>query len=236
MVGIFFWILFMRLHEVFDIDEGIYDQDIFKFIFVLGAPGSGKSFYSRKIARGTGLRIVDSDMFFELIYKKQIDPDLKTMDKNKEKVNKLRQDIIDLNKNRLKTFKNNRLGFLFDGTGRDFNVTKTVYDAATNLGYEGMALIINCDLDEALRRNNERIRTEDPEFIRKAYADFKMNIPKLKTLFGNKNIYMIDNTDFEKGNDMFNIFFKKMRVFLNKKVNNKQALDWINLHTQQRTG
>ena len=53
-----------------ELQEGVYDPNIFKAFFLAGGPGSGKSFVVRKTTGGTGLRIVNSDPAFELLIKK----------------------------------------------------------------------------------------------------------------------------------------------------------------------
>ena len=47
------------------LSEGLYDPGIFKAFFLAGGPGSGKSFVSRNVFTGTGLKFVNSDTFFE---------------------------------------------------------------------------------------------------------------------------------------------------------------------------
>jgi dephospho-CoA kinase len=47
------------------LQEGVYDQNIFKAFFLAGGPGSGKSYVVRKTTGGTGLKTVNSDAAFE---------------------------------------------------------------------------------------------------------------------------------------------------------------------------
>ncbi len=44
-----------------DLQEGVYDPNIFKAFFIAGGPGSGKSFVVRKTTGGLGMKIVNSD-------------------------------------------------------------------------------------------------------------------------------------------------------------------------------
>ena len=46
------------------IQEGLYDPNIFKAFFMAGGPGSGKSYVVKKSTGGTGLKIVNSDEAF----------------------------------------------------------------------------------------------------------------------------------------------------------------------------
>ena len=59
-----------------DLQEGLYDPNIFKAFFLAGGPGSGKSYVVKKSTGGTGLKIVNSDDIFEK-YLKQAKLDFK---------------------------------------------------------------------------------------------------------------------------------------------------------------
>ena len=50
--------------------EGLYDPGIFKAFFLAGGPGSGKSFVTRNVFGGTGLKVVNSDRALESSLKK----------------------------------------------------------------------------------------------------------------------------------------------------------------------
>ena len=47
------------------IQEGVYDPNIFNAIFLAGGPGSGKSYVVRKTTGGLGLKILNSDDIYE---------------------------------------------------------------------------------------------------------------------------------------------------------------------------
>ena len=44
------------------LSEGLYDPNIFKAFFLAGGPGSGKSFVTKNVFSGTGLKVVNSDI------------------------------------------------------------------------------------------------------------------------------------------------------------------------------
>ena len=52
-----------------ELQEGVYDPNIFKAFFLAGGPGSGKSYVVRKTTGGTGLKSVNSDTAFEKLLK-----------------------------------------------------------------------------------------------------------------------------------------------------------------------
>ena len=51
------------------LQEGVYDPNIFKAIFLAGGPGSGKSYVVRKTTGGLGMKIVNSDDIYEKMLK-----------------------------------------------------------------------------------------------------------------------------------------------------------------------
>ncbi len=59
-----------------DLQEGVYDPNIFKAFFIAGGPGSGKSFVVRKTTGGLGMKVINSDDIFE----KMLDDELGTQD------------------------------------------------------------------------------------------------------------------------------------------------------------
>ena len=48
-----------------ELQEGVYDPNIFKAIFLAGGPGSGKSYVVKRGTGGLGMKIVNSDDIFE---------------------------------------------------------------------------------------------------------------------------------------------------------------------------
>ena len=53
-----------------ELQEGVYDPNIFKAFFLAGGPGSGKSYVVRRTTGGSGLKIVNSDNAFEMLLKR----------------------------------------------------------------------------------------------------------------------------------------------------------------------
>ena len=47
-----------------DLQEGLYDPNIFKAFFLAGGPGSGKSRVSARALSGMGLKVINSDTAF----------------------------------------------------------------------------------------------------------------------------------------------------------------------------
>jgi len=218
----------MRLSELFDnnLNEGVHDKSIFKGIFVIGSPGSGKSTIAHKIEGIGGLRPVDPDMFFEMIYKKEVDPDLKTMKYKPEETYRIRHNVGHHNRKRFNIFVDSRIGFVFDGTGRDFNKTTDIVQSAEDIGYDTLLIIVTCELEEALKRNAGRARTEDEAFVKQAYQQFMNNIPKYQGFFRNRCVF-VDSTHMKKTDPLPVNCEKAVRKFTNQPIMNPIALDWI---------
>ena len=67
--------------KTFDqLQEGVYDPNIFKAFFLAGGPGSGKSFVVRKTTGGLGMKVVNSDTAFEKLLKEKARSQIKPTD------------------------------------------------------------------------------------------------------------------------------------------------------------
>ena len=103
--------------KTFDqLQEGVYDPNIFKAFFLAGGPGSGKSFVVRKTTGGLGLKVVNSDNAFEKLLK-DADFDLDFRDMSPEK--SLERDVIrkrakEVTSKMQKNFVAGRLGMIID--------------------------------------------------------------------------------------------------------------------------
>ena len=104
--------------------EGVYDPGIFKAFFLAGGPGSGKTFVTRSAFAGTGLKLVNSDSFFERGLKKA-GLSLKMPDAEEYFRNIVRAKAKITTATQLDTYMQGRLGLVIDATGRDLNVINT---------------------------------------------------------------------------------------------------------------
>ena len=52
-----------------ELQDGVYDPNIFKAFFLAGGPGSGKSYVVKRTTGGLGMRVVNSDDAFESLVK-----------------------------------------------------------------------------------------------------------------------------------------------------------------------
>jgi len=177
--------------------EGVNDPGIFKAVFIVGGPGSGKSFIAKKALHGHGFRVVNSDDIFEYIMLKnnlslQMDkmtPDeITRRDVERDKAKKL-------TKKKQWRYLHGRLGLIIDGTGRDFEKAQKLYGNLFALGYEMKMVFVNTDINTALERNKMRERTVATDIVQKSWDSVQRNIGRFQSLFGKENFYLVDNSD-----------------------------------------
>ena len=207
------------------IQEGVYDPNIFNAIFLAGGPGSGKSYVVRKTTGGLGMKIVNSDD----IYEKQLEkagldigkPEDIFSDEGQEISGKAKR----LTKGRQTSWIDGRLGIIIDGTGKDVAKITGQKNALDQLGYETMMIFVNTSLETAQQRNKERPRTLPEKSVEQMWNGVQKNIGAFQSLFGSKNFIVVDNND--AGEDIFSKVFKRIRGLVVKKPSKRQAKQWI---------
>ena len=214
--------------KTFDqLQEGVYDPNIFKAFFLAGGPGSGKSFVVRKTTGGLGLKVVNSDNAFEKLLK-DADFDLDFRDMNPEKTlerDKIRKRAKEVTSKMQKNFVAGRLGMIIDGTGAEYGKINLQKRLLQDMGYDTYMIFVNTSLDTAIERNNKRDRKLPSDIVKTYWNNVQSNIGKFQNLFGTKNFVVVDNNN--AGEDVFNKVFKTVRKLANKKPNNYIAKQWI---------
>ena len=139
--------------KTFDqIQEGVYDPNIFKAFFLAGGPGSGKSFVVRKTTGGLGMKVVNSDTAFEKLLK-DADIDLDFRDMSPERTlerDKIRKRAKEVTAKMQKNFVAGRLGLIIDGTGAEYGIIETQKKLLQQLGYDTYMIFVNTSLDLSL--------------------------------------------------------------------------------------
>ena len=103
-----------------DLQEGVYDPNILKAFFLAGGPGSGKSYVVKRTTGGLGMKIVNSDDAFEKLLK-DAGLSLKMPPDEEEPRAKVRARAKKLTAQRQMNYIQGRLGFIIDGTGREYD-------------------------------------------------------------------------------------------------------------------
>ena len=215
------------------LQEGLYDPNIFKAFFMAGGPGSGKSYVVRKSTGGTGLKIVNSDEAFERLLK-QAGLSLKMPDDELIPRDKIRDKAKVLTGKRRDNYVEGRLGLVIDGTGKDYGkITKQASDLK-QIGYDVYMIFVNTSLDVALANNKKRARTLKDNIVKDSWNAVQKNMGKFQNYFGGRNFIIVDNNEVDKDGRLFDACFKRVKGLLSNKVVNPQAKRWIDREIQKR--
>jgi shikimate kinase len=210
------------------LSEGLYDPGIFKAFFLAGGPGSGKSFVSRNVFTGTGLKFVNSDTFFERSLK-NAGLSLTLPDEEQYFRDMLRTQAKARAENQASLYVQGRLGLVIDSTGRDYNVIHNQASQLKQLGYDCYMIFVNTSLEVALERNSKRERVV-PEYItRTSWQGVQNNIGKFQNFFGMENFIVVDNSKSEQ--ELVTLTMSKVnaivRRFLNTPIKSYIAKRWM---------
>ena len=206
-----------------ELQEGVYDPNIFKAFFLAGGPGSGKSYVVRRTTGGTGLKVVNSDPAFELLIKKA-SLSLKMPPEEEERRDPLRKHATKLASKKKANYVEGRLGLIIDGTGHDADRLLDQARQLEELGYDTHMIFVNTSLDVALQRNAKRARSVPESIVVKSWKDVQANIGRFNNFFKGSMV-IVDNNDAD--DDVFQSVWKRVQGLLRKKVTNTRAQNWI---------
>lgn len=207
-----------------ELQEGVYDPNIFKAIFLAGGPGSGKSYVVRKTTGGLGMKVVNSDDIYEKMLN---DAGLQTTPEDifSDKGQEIRKKAKATTKVMQGNFLQGRLGVIIDGTGKDYDKIAKQAAGLQKLGYETYMIFVNTSLETAQERNKMRQRTLPEDEVTKMWNAVQQNIGKFQRFFGANNMIIVDNND--AGEDVFAKVWKRVAMLAKKKVTNRIAKSWI---------
>ena len=209
-----------------DLQEGVYDPNIFKAFFIAGGPGSGKSFVVRKTTGGLGMKVVNSDDVFEkLLDKEGLSLKMPASERQPREVQRAKAKRITAKKQ--ENFVEGRLGLIIDGTGKDYDLIARQATKLKQIGYDVHMIFVNTSLDVALARNAKRSRTVPESIAIKSWNNVQRNIGKFSQYF-RQNFVVVDNNDeLENDGMVLNSVFKQIKPLANKKPTSKIAMAWI---------
>ena len=213
-----------------ELQEGVYDPNIFKAFFLAGGPGSGKSYVVRKTTGGTGLKSVNSDEAFEHLLTKA-GLSLKMPPEEFERKEVVRARAKKITTARQANYLEGRLGLVIDGTGKDADKILKQKAGLEELGYDTYMIFVNTSLDVALKRNAERPRSLAEPIVVKSWKDVQANIGKFNNIF-RQGFIVVDNND--AGEDIFTNVYKRIKGLLRKKVQNTRAKNWISMELAKK--
>ena len=207
----------------YELQEGLYDPNIFKAFFLAGGPGSGKSYVAGKATGGTGLKSVNSDDAFEHMLKKA-GLSLKMPPEETEPRDVARDKAKGITTRMADNFIEGRLGLIIDGTGRDADKILGQKARLEERGYDTYMIFVNTSLDVALQRNAERPRSVAEPIVVKSWKDVQSNIGKFSNMF-RSGMIIVDNND--AGEDILFQVYKRVKGLLRKKITNTRAKNWM---------
>ena len=225
----------MRIFEVLDssIDEGLYDQHIFKAIAMIGPMGAGKSTIAKKLVGGSGLRSLNLDNFNELLIQKgqvpngQLSPD--QLEKNWQLTQKQKTNWLD-----------GRLGMLIDGSGRNVDGLVKPLKELETIGYDVAVILVNVSLDTSIQRQQSRAAAQAAQYgqgrnvpldlAKSSHEQIQANIPKYQQIFG-KNFFVVNN---EGAVDLAKVE-KSINQFMSAPPSKPAALQWIKQQQSERS-
>ena len=207
-----------------ELQEGVYDPNIFKAIFLAGGPGSGKSYVVRRTTGGLGMKIVNSDDIYEKMLN---DAGLDTTPEDiySDKGQEIRGKAKGVTSRMQGNFLDGRLGLIIDGTGKDYDKISKQVAGLKSLGYECAMIFVNTSLDTAQERNKMRKRTLPEKQVEVMWNEVQQNIGKFQRLFGASSMIIVDNNN--AGEDVFEKVWKRIAMLIRKKVSNPIAKRWI---------
>ena len=207
-----------------ELQEGVYDPNIFKAIFLAGGPGSGKSYVVRRTTGGLGMKIVNSDDIYEKMLN---DAGLDTTPEDiySDKGQEIRGKAKGVTSRMQGNFLEGRLGLIIDGTGKDYDKISKQVAGLKSLGYECAMIFVNTSLDTAQERNKMRKRTLPEKQVEVMWNEVQQNIGKFQRLFGASSMIIVDNNN--AGEDVFEKVWKRIAMLIRKKVSNPIAKRWI---------
>jgi len=219
--------------------ESINDKFLFKYVFLAGGPGSGKSYITNSMFSGQPVVIVNSDDIFETLLTRHNLPfhidssNVEIYDKQME----VRNSAIDMTYERMEKWVNGMLPLVIDGTGRNFDRISYQKRALNDVGYDTYMIFINTSLDVALQRVFNRERKLSSSFVIDTWQAVQNNMGRFQDLFSSDGFKIVDNTNELSGRskEQFEDYLMRLSMkILHEPLKNKRGREIIRL--MQETG
>lgn len=199
------------------LNESINDRGLFKAVFVIGPPGSGKSYTLSKLTGNIEPRVINTDIALEFLSKKLSIP---ATSENWRPV--FRDTTKRMTSAKLFSYLDGMLPLFIDGTS---NNTSNILQRAgilESLGYDVAMIFVDTDIETAKKRAKERAlkinREVDEEFIEKVYKASSVNKEYFKKKF--TTFFEIKNNDGELTDEIILNAYRKVQSFYTSPLNN----------------
>jgi predicted kinase len=208
------------------IQEGVYDPGIFKAVFLMGGPGSGKSTVVKKLAlTSLGLKTINTDKAFESGLKKAGQTlDLKTVPADVR--DPIRKKAKRITARSLDRYLDGRLGLIFDTTSADAGKIRMYKNSLDGLGYESKMIYVSASLDNAQKRNADRARKLPSEIVKKDWDNSQKNIAIMKKIFKKDFVQITNDDDIQSLDKKANSLHAKIMTWSSSFPNNKTTVIW----------
>jgi len=230
-----------------NIIEGVQDKGIFKAVFLAGGPGSGKTYIAKNLfgipdkfnIAMSGMKMVNSDKELKHLLNKygfgtELDkmPDevFQNLTGDGPDASGLRKYSKSLTKQRMKLYRQGKLGMVIDGTGHHFGKIHSMKKELEAEGYDTYMCMVNTSLEVAQKRNKLRDRVLPEDLLEKSWKDVQKNLGAFQSLFKN-NFVIIDNSvhlDEKQAEAKFvPLVTKVVRKFVNQPIKNQIGRLWV---------
>ena len=208
------------------ITEGVYDPGIFKAVFLMGGPGSGKSTVVDQLSlKALGLKMVNTDKAFENGLKKAgLSLDLRGADF--DKVDPIRAKAKKITGKNMDAYIRGRLGMIFDTTAANKNKIVSYKKLLDKLGYDYKMVFVSTSLQNAQKRNDMRARKLPAEIVQGDWEKARKNADEFKKLFGRDFVEITNDDDVATLQKKSMSLYSKMLTWTSKYPSNKVALKW----------
>lgn len=218
----------MKIQELLEsaLHEGVNDPAIFKVVFVIGGPGSGKSFVSDMLGlKALGFVTINSDEALSYLMTKH-GLSLKMPPEEEPQRNIVRTRAKELTAGKMGGVLSGRLGIVIDGTGEDYEKIAGVYRNLQEIGYEAFLVVVYADLETALRRNAERPRSVPEEIVKKKWYGVQRNMDSFLATFDN-NIVIDNNRGVAELKPQAADAYRKISAWSKRSPSSPAAKEWI---------
>lgn len=214
----------MKVSEL--LTEGVNDPSIFKCIFVIGGPGSGKSQVTDMLGlRGLGFVTVNSDEALQYLMQKR-GLSLKMPPEEEPQRTQVRARAKEITRSKMELAVDGRLGLVVDGTGEDKSKVDTIRSRLAELGYEFYLVVVQASLETALRRNAMRPRSVPEEIVKKKWLGVQRNIDKFTAAFPD-HIAIDNNGSLRELSQQTEAAYVQLRRWAKSKPSSPVAAEWI---------
>ena len=218
------------IEEEEQLEEGVYDQGIFKAIFLAGGPGSGKSYIASRVSGGHGFKVVNSDDAFEKGMKDAGLPlNMIGLSPEEEAAkDEIRAHAKQLSVKQRDLWCKGRLGQIIDGTGHKYNKIEKLRAMYEDMGYDTYMIFVNTSLEATMKWNRVRERKVDEETILiPSWKAVQGNMGGFQSLFGKKDFYIIDNSPAASQEELDSMWKIIDKDIAQAPITNPKALAWI---------